>query len=94
MKTLVALSSFSFSADQAQPLAVFAGLMAGCVLLAFAGTGWQRLADGSFETTVAAQDKLALLARLLADPGTVADLTVTEPTLDDLYAHFLRREAA
>ena len=61
---------------------------------AFAGTGWQRLADGSFETTVAAQDKLALLARLLADPGTVADLTVTEPTLDDLYAHFLRREAA
>lgn len=60
----------------------------------FAVCGWQRLADGSFETTVDAADKLPLLARLLADPGAVADLVVTEPTLDDLYAHFLRREAA
>ena len=60
----------------------------------FAGQGWRRLADGSFETTVDPADKLPLLARLLADPAAVADLTVTEPTLDDLYAHFLRREAA
>ncbi|MFO1210694.1 MAG: ABC transporter ATP-binding protein [Amaricoccus sp.] len=60
----------------------------------FAAPGWHHLADGSFETTVAPEDKLALLARLLAEPGGLADLTVTEPTLDDLYAHFLRREAA
>jgi Cu-processing system ATP-binding protein len=60
----------------------------------FAGTGWRRLPDGSFETTVAPEAKLDLLARLLAEPGGLADLTVTEPTLDDLYAHFLRREAA
>ncbi len=60
----------------------------------FAGKGWQRLPDGSFETLVEPAAKLPLLARLLADPGAVADLIVTEPTLDDLYAHFLQREAA
>jgi Cu-processing system ATP-binding protein len=60
----------------------------------FAGAGWRRLADGSYATEVDAEDKLALLGRLLSDPAAVADLTVTEPTLDDLYAHFLRREAA
>jgi Cu-processing system ATP-binding protein len=60
----------------------------------FAGKGWRRLADGSFETEVDPQDKMALLARLLSDPAAIADLTVTEPTLDDLYAHFLHREAA
>lgn len=60
----------------------------------FAGKGWRRLTDGSFETTVDPADKLPLLAHLLSDPAAVADLTVTEPTLDDLYAHFLRREAA
>lgn len=60
----------------------------------FAADGWRRLPDGSFETEVAPADKLALLARLLAHPGTLADLSVTEPTLDDLYAHFLQREAA
>ena len=56
--------------------------------------GWQHLADGSYAASVDAADKLPLLARLLADPAALADLTVTEPTLDDLYAHFLRREAA
>jgi Cu-processing system ATP-binding protein len=59
-----------------------------------AAAGWRRLADGSFETTVVPEAKLPILARLLAEPGGLADLTVTEPTLDDLYAHFLRREAA
>ena len=61
---------------------------------AFAGKGWRRLADGAFETEVALEEKLPLLARLLSDPAALADLSVTEPTLDDLYAHFLQREAA
>ncbi len=61
---------------------------------AFPDRGWQRLPDGSLETTVEPAGKLPLLARLLADPAGVTDLTVTEPTLDDLYAHFLKREAA
>lgn len=69
-----------------------AGTFAGAGLVA--GTAWRRLADGSFETEVAAEGKLPLLARLLADPAGVADLTVAEPTLDDLYAHFLHREIA
>lgn len=60
----------------------------------FADRGWRRRADGSYETEVDPEDKLALLARLLSDPAALVDLTVTEPTLDDLYAHFLRREAA
>lgn len=60
----------------------------------FALDGWRRLGDGSFETDVGAADKLPLLSRLLADPAGLADLSVAEPTLDDLYAHFLRREAA
>jgi Cu-processing system ATP-binding protein len=60
----------------------------------FAATGWRRLPDDSYETTVDPAEKLPLLARLLAEPGAVADLSVSEPTLDDLYAHFLRREAA
>ena len=61
---------------------------------AFAEPGWQRLADGSVATEVAPDAKIALLARLLADPTAVSDISVSEPTLDDLYTHFLRREAA
>ena len=36
-----------------------------------AGQPWRRLADGSFETEVAAGGKVALLARLLADSAAV-----------------------
>jgi Cu-processing system ATP-binding protein len=61
---------------------------------AFSEPGWQRLADGSVATEVAPDAKIALLARLLADPAAVSDISVSEPTLDDLYTHFLRREAA
>ena len=60
----------------------------------FDGQGWQRLSDGSLETRVAPREKLALLSRLLANPGILADLTVIEPSFDDLYAHFLQQEAA
>lgn len=59
-----------------------------------AADGWRRLGDGSLETEVEPAGKLPLLARLLADSGALESLTVTEPTLDDLYAHFLNREAA
>ena len=61
---------------------------------AFAEPGWRRLADGSVETEVAPEAKVALIARLLADPAAVRDISIAEPTLDDLYAHFLRCEAA
>ena len=58
------------------------------------GRDWRRRPDGSFETEVDHAEKIPLLARLLSDPAAVADLSVAEPTLDDLYAHFLQREAA
>jgi ABC-type multidrug transport system ATPase subunit len=58
------------------------------------GRDWRRLADGRLETEVNHAEKIPLLASLLSDPAAVADLTVAEPTLDDLYAHFLQREAA
>jgi Cu-processing system ATP-binding protein len=61
---------------------------------AFDEPGWRRLADGSVETEVAPEAKVALIARLLADPAAVRDISIAEPTLDDLYAHFLRCEAA
>ena len=61
---------------------------------AFVEPGWRRLADGSVETEVAPEAKVALIARLLADPAAVRDISIAEPTLDDLYAHFLRCEAA
>ena len=35
-------------------------------------TGWRRLPDGSFETTVAPEGKLDMLSRLLAEPGGLA----------------------
>ncbi|MFQ8433600.1 ABC transporter ATP-binding protein [Amaricoccus sp. W119] len=56
--------------------------------------GWRRLPDGMLETAVAPSEKLPLLARLLGDPEAIDDLTVIEPTLDDLYAHFLTFETA
>jgi Cu-processing system ATP-binding protein len=39
---------------------------------AFDGPGWRRLADGSVETEVAPDAKVALIARLLSDPALVA----------------------
>lgn len=58
------------------------------------GQDWRRHDDGSFETEVDPRHKLDLLARLLADRSAITDLSVAEPTLDELYAHFLQRDAA
>ena len=51
--------------------------------------GWKATADGSFEAEVAPQDKIAILRDITADPSAIAALHVVEPTLDELYAHFL-----
>lgn len=51
--------------------------------------GWKRGQDGYFDTVVFPQDKIALLRDITSEPGRLAGLTVAEPTLDDLYAHFL-----
>ncbi|MEA1648217.1 ABC transporter ATP-binding protein [Nitrospirillum sp. BR 11164] len=49
--------------------------------------------DGrAVECLCAGGDKVAVLRRLTSLP--LADIAVTEPSLDELYAHFLRREQA
>ncbi|RYC15312.1 ABC transporter ATP-binding protein [Ciceribacter ferrooxidans] len=53
-------------------------------------TPWRNLGDGAFETDVAPEEKIALLRKVTATPTALSTLSVAEPTLDDLYAHFLR----
>jgi len=56
--------------------------------------GWRRLDGGcATEIACAGEAKMAVLRRLAdAGPGRVADLDVVPPTLDELYAHFLRSQ--
>jgi Cu-processing system ATP-binding protein len=49
---------------------------------------------GVREFTCDEKDKATVLKRALALPGDLRDVEVASPSLDDLYAHFLRREAA
>lgn len=55
---------------------------------------WTTTMDGAFEAEVRPEDKLAILHLLTADPARFSELTVIEPTLDDLYAHFLQNGGA
>jgi len=58
------------------------------------GILWMRAADGSMEADIAPERKIALLHEVTADPSALSSLTITEPTLDDLYAHFLTLQRA
>lgn len=55
---------------------------------------WTPTLDSVFEAEVRPEDKLAILHLLTADPAAFSELTVLEPTLDDLYAHFLQSGGA
>jgi Cu-processing system ATP-binding protein len=58
------------------------------------GLGWTRIEDRVWETRCADADKLALVRRLLDDaPLPLADIGVVAPSLDDIYAGFLRHGA-
>ncbi|MGN7737213.1 ABC transporter ATP-binding protein [Sinorhizobium sp. Sb3] len=50
---------------------------------------WRITGVDTVETEVAVEDKVSLLRAVTADPTEVAGLQLVEPTLDDLYAHFL-----
>ncbi len=52
------------------------------------GSRWKRTGQ-LLEADVAPEDKIGLLHDITAHPDRVAALTVAEPTLDELYAHFL-----
>ncbi|MFL7905060.1 ABC transporter ATP-binding protein [Azospirillum argentinense] len=46
------------------------------------------------ETTCANDDKVVTLRRIACEGPELADIEVVQPSLDEMYAHFLRREAA
>lgn len=52
------------------------------------GSRWKRNGQ-TLEADVVPEDKIALLHDITAHPDELADLAVAEPTLDELYAHFL-----
>ena len=50
---------------------------------------WKAVRDRTFEAEVAPENKISILRDVTTDPAAVAALHVVEPTLDELYAHFL-----
>jgi Cu-processing system ATP-binding protein len=54
------------------------------------GLGWRRTADGSFVTETHGAGKIELLRRMMALDLPLADIAITPPSLDELYAHFLQ----
>ncbi|WP_454019688.1 ABC transporter ATP-binding protein [Azospirillum sp. Marseille-Q6669] len=46
------------------------------------------------ETACANDDKVATLRQIACEGPELADIEVVQPSLDEMYAHFLRREAA
>jgi Cu-processing system ATP-binding protein len=53
------------------------------------GPLWKQIGGGFLEADVTPENKIAFLHDVTADPSALTGLTITEPTLDDLYAHFL-----
>lgn len=58
------------------------------------GILWTPADDGTMEADIAPERKIALLHEVTADPSALSSLVVTEPTLDNLYAHFLTLQQA
>ncbi|AWK88683.1 ABC transporter ATP-binding protein [Azospirillum thermophilum] len=63
------------------------------------GASVTRLAGGVVELACANDDKVDLVRRISCDgpPASrldIADIEIVQPSLDEMYAHFLRREAA
>jgi Cu-processing system ATP-binding protein len=50
---------------------------------------WKLVRDRTFEAEVAPENKISILRDVTSHPAAVAALHVVEPTLDELYAHFL-----
>jgi Cu-processing system ATP-binding protein len=56
--------------------------------------GWRRVNGHTIEIDAAPEDKIALLHLVTTAGAPVVDVDVVPPSLDELYAHFLRAEAA
>jgi Cu-processing system ATP-binding protein len=55
---------------------------------------WRELGGRVVEFDVHQDRKLAMLRRATQEGAPVQDVDVVPPTLDELYAHFLRRQEA
>jgi Cu-processing system ATP-binding protein len=55
---------------------------------------WRRVNGHTIEIDAAPEDKIALLQLVTTAGAPVVDVDVVPPSLDELYAHFLRAEAA
>lgn len=53
-----------------------------------------RLAGGVVEFACANDDKVDLVRRITCDRAEIHDIEILQPSLDEMYAHFLRRGAA
>ena len=58
------------------------------------GAALTRLAGGVVELACANDDKVGLVRRISCNGLAVEDIEIVQPSLDEMYAHFLRREAA
>ncbi|MCA1403971.1 ABC transporter ATP-binding protein [Ensifer sp. IC3342] len=56
------------------------------------GMNWRRSVDGVLDAEILPDRKIRLLHDITADAALISGLTITEPTLDDLYAHFLKAQ--
>ncbi len=56
--------------------------------------GWRRINGHIVEIDAAPEHKIELLRRVTGAGAPVVDVDVMPPSLDELYAHFLRREEA
>lgn len=55
---------------------------------------WTRLGNARYLCECAEDEKVAVLRSLGAMHGSIADIEVLQPSLDDMYAYFLKREDA
>lgn len=53
---------------------------------------WTKVNDFTFEWQCSQQEKMQALRSLASLPEDTIDIEVIQPSLDDMYAHFLRRE--
>ena len=54
--------------------------------------GWSKVGEREFEFSCLERDKVAAIQSLGSVRAPIDDVDVLQPSLDDLYAHFLKRE--
>jgi Cu-processing system ATP-binding protein len=56
--------------------------------------GWRHLGEGSYELECSEAEKVAVIGSLGTLGVPIEDVEIIAPGLDDIYAHFLQREAS